>query len=376
MRVFIIAGEASGDKLGAAVMAGLKSLRDDVEFIGVGGAGMAEQGLESLFPMDELSVMGLVEVLPKYRHLVRRKNQMIEAVLAAKPDVLLTIDSPDFCKRVAKGVKAQSNIKTVHYVAPSVWAWRPKRAQKMAGFIDKVLTLLPFEPPLMQAAGMDAEFVGHPVVAEPEATVADIAAFRARHALGERPLMLVLPGSRMGEVSRLSERFAKTTQAVLKARPDIVPVVVMAEAVRGYFTETEALWPEGTLFVAPEDATEKRAAFAAADVALAASGTVSLELAAARTPMVIGYDMAWLSRMIMPRLMLIDTVTLVNLVSESRTVPEFIGKACQAAPMAEAVLQALADPSVQHNAMDTTMQRLGRGGEDPGLRAAKAVLSA
>lgn len=321
-------------------------------------------------------MMGLAEVLPKYRHLVKRKNEMIEAVVAAKPDVLLTIDSPDFCKRVAKGVKAHADIKTVHYVAPSVWAWRPKRAQKMAGFIDKVLTLLPFEPPLMQAAGMEAAFVGHPVVAEPEATNAEIAGFRAKHGLAERPLMLVLPGSRLGEVSRLSERFAATARAVLQAKPALVPVVVMAEAVETYFEDTKALWPEGTLFLAPQDATEKRAAFAAAEVALAASGTVSLELAAARTPMVIGYDMAWLSRVVLPRLMLIDTVTLVNLVSETRVVPEFIGKACQPAPMAEAVLEVLDTPAKQLAAMDTTMQRLGRGGEDPGLRAAKAVLSA
>ncbi|MBU2982476.1 lipid-A-disaccharide synthase [Lentibacter algarum] len=373
-RVFVIAGEASGDKLGAAMMAGLKNLRGDVEFIGVGGPLMQAEGLASLFPMQELSVMGLAEVLPKYRALLRRKNEMIEAVLAARPDVLLTIDSPDFCKRVAKGVKARSDVRTVHYVAPSVWAWRPKRAVKMAAYIDKVLTLLPFEPSLMRAAGMQADFVGHPVVAEPKASAADIAQFRRDHSLGARPVLLLLPGSRMGEVSRLSERFGQAAKAVLRAKPDMVPLVVMGDGVQSYFADTKELWPEGTVFLAPKDVTEKRAAFAAAEVALAASGTVSLELAAARTPMVIGYDMAWLSRIIMPRLMLIDTVTLVNLVSETRVVPEFIGKECQAGPMAEALLKVMGKPAEQLDAMELTMQRLGQGGEDPGLRAAKALL--
>ena len=178
-RVFIVAGEASGDKLGKAVMCGLKSLLPDVEFAGVGGPLMEAEGLASIFPMNELSVMGLAEVLPKYRALLRRKDETVTAALAFEPDILLTIDSPDFCKRVAKDVRAVNpSIRTIHYVAPSVWAWRPKRAAKLAEFTDKVLTLLPFEPELMQAAGMEAEFVGHPVVAEPEATGADIASSR------------------------------------------------------------------------------------------------------------------------------------------------------------------------------------------------------
>ena len=189
MKVFLVAGELSGDRLGGALMQGLISCRPDIEFIGVGGPLMAEQGLQSLFPMDELSVMGIAEVLPKYRHLKRRMHQTAQAVLDAKPDVLVTIDSPDFCLRVAKEVKAASTIRTVHYVAPSVWAWRPKRAAKMARMIDQVLALLPFEPPYMRAHGMRCDFVGHPVVCEPIATDAEVAEFRASFGINDAPLV-------------------------------------------------------------------------------------------------------------------------------------------------------------------------------------------
>lgn len=376
-RVFLVAGEASGDKLGAAVMQGLKALRADVSFAGVGGPLMEAEGLASIFDMSELSIMGLAEVIPKYRALVRRKDETVHAALDTRPDVLLTIDSPGFCLRVAKDLRAAApDIKTVHYVAPSVWAWRPKRAEHMARHIDKVLTLLPFEPPYMEAAGMEAEFVGHPVVSEPRATAQDMAEARRKHGLGDAPLLLLLPGSRMGEVSRLSERFGQAARRVLEVRPELKPVVIVADAVRGYLAENEGLYPEGTVFVSPSHAQEKRALFKAASVALAASGTVSLELAAAQTPMVIGYDMSWLSRMILPRLMRIDTFTLVNLVSETRSVPEFIGKECKADAMAQALLEAYSEPETQQSAMALTLERLGQGGEDPGLRAAKAVLSA
>src|SRR6056297_830858 len=178
MRVFLIAGEASGDRLGAALMAGLKSL-ESMEFQGVGGHLMQAEGMSSLFDMDELSVMGLAEIIPKYSHLRRRLHQTANAVLEARPDVLITIDSPDFCLRVARMVRAKSDVRTVHYVAPSVWAWRPGRAAKMARYIDHVLALLPFEPPYMEAAGMECDFVGHPVVSEPLASDAEAAAWRA-----------------------------------------------------------------------------------------------------------------------------------------------------------------------------------------------------
>lgn len=382
MKVFLIAGEPSGDKLGAALMSGLKSLVDNVEFQGVGGTAMQAEGLSSQFPMSELSIMGIAEVAPKYFHLKRRIRETADAVIATDPDVLITIDSPDFCLRVAKIVKSAEvegrtfghDIPTVHYVAPSVWAWRPKRAIKMAQWIDHVLALLPFEPPYMQAAGMGCDFVGHPVVAEPVASVDEAQAFRDRHAIGDGPLVLALPGSRKGEVTRLADRFGEVLGRVARDHPDMQVVLPVAQGVDALVRDVTAKWPVKPILIPAQETDQKRAAFQAADVALAASGTVSLELAAANTPMVIAYDMNLISRFLIKRMLRVDTVTLVNLVSESRAVPEFLGADCTPDKIAPAVLATLADPTTQSDAMALTMKRLGKGGEAPGLRAARSVL--
>ncbi|MFX0540132.1 lipid-A-disaccharide synthase [Roseovarius sp. S4756] len=379
MKVFILAGEASGDRLGAALMAGLRGLTD-VEFVGVGGPLMQAEGMQSLFPMDELSVMGITEVLPKYRHLKRRISETAEAALACDADVMITIDSPDFSLRVAALVKARSDLRTVHYVAPSVWAWRAGRAAKMAKVIDHVLALLPFEPPYMEAAGMECDFVGHPVVSEPQATEAEIADFRARHDLGEAPVMLVLPGSRKGEVGRLGPIFGRALAPVLERTPDMRLVVPTTAHVAPLLRDIVMDWPVRPLILDPSsmmsDAykAEKTAAFGVASGALAASGTVSLELAASATPMVIAYDVSWISRQIIAMMLRVDTLTLVNLVSETRAIPECNGKHCNAPEISTALLKMLDAPGAQMEAMALTMERLGQGGEAPGLRAARAVL--
>jgi lipid-A-disaccharide synthase len=381
MRVFLIAGEPSGDQLGGALMDGLRQLVPGVTFSGIGGAMMQAQGLKSRFAMDELSIMGLAEVLPRYRQLKRRIAETADAVIATVPDVLITIDSPDFCLRVARMVKDKSDIRTVHYVAPSVWAWRPKRAEKMARVVDQVLALLPFEPPYMQAAGMDCDFVGHPVVAEPQATPEEIAAFRAAFGLGDAPFMLALPGSRRGEVSRLSPIFGAALAQFTPSHGNPRIVLPAAEPVAALVQEQVARWEVPVTVIDPRDfapdlaRAHKRAAFSAADLALAASGTVSLELAAAATPMVVAYRFNWLSNRLMARLLLSDTVTLVNLVSETRAVPESLGDACRPEPIARQLAGVQAAPQAQTRAMVLTMARLGQGGEAPGLRAARAVLA-
>lgn len=380
MKVFIIAGEPSGDKLGAALMDGLIVSAPQIDFDGIGGAMMQDLGLNSLFPMEELSLMGIAEILPKYRHLKRRIRQTADAIIAAKPDVLITIDSPDFCLRVARLVKAGSDIRTVHYVAPTVWAWRAGRAAKMARHIDHVLALFPFEPPYMEAAGMDCDFVGHPVTAEPPVTQGEIDAFRARYGMIRHPVLTILPGSRRSEIARLGPifddayaRVAKTFGTVLiPTLPHLNDAVENALPLRG---ASPRCIVTGQGMNGAEAARERLVAMACADVALAASGTVSLELAAVRTPMVIAYDMSWLSRQIISRMLLTDTVTLVNLVSETRVVPEFIGANCAPEPIAAALNAILDDPTAQLDALDLTMERLGRGGAAPGLRAARAVLA-
>ncbi len=252
---------------------------------------------------------------------------------------------------------------------------------KMAKCIDHVLALLPFEPPYMQAVGMECDLVGHPVVAEPKATVQEIRDLRHRFDLGDAPVLLALPGSRRSEASRLAPIFGEALRLFAERHPEYRVVLPCAAPVADLVKSHLPGFPEGTLVLDPNEheaegfAALKRAAFAASDLALAASVTVSLELAAAQTPMVIAYRFQWLSWQIMKRMALIDTVTLVNLVSETRVVPECLGPDCTAEKIATSLEGVTKAPDQQRAAMEMTMQRLGRDGEAPGLRAAKAVLA-
>lgn len=372
MKVFVIAGEPSGDRLGGALMAGLRALVPEVAFDGVGGEAMAAEGLVSRFPMSDLSVMGLAEVLPRLGLLRRRIRETAEAIIAAVPDVVITIDSPDFCLRVLARVRAKlPDLPTVHYVAPSVWAWRPGRAARMAPLVDHVLALLPFEPPYMQAAGMSCDFVGHPVVAEPRASAEAVADLRAVY---PGPVMLVLPGSRRGEITRLAPRFGAALGQML---PEGMQVLVPSVAAQADVMQAEiARWPVPAQMLTEPEA--KRAAFEIAEIALAASGTVSLELAASETPMVIAYDVSPLTRFLAERLIRLDTATLVNLVSETRAVPECLGRDCTPEKIADALRALIGDAgaqAAQRAAMRETLMRLGQGQEAPGLRAARSVLA-
>jgi lipid-A-disaccharide synthase len=383
VRLFLIAGEPSGDALGAALIRGLRALwPGTLALSGVGGPRMQAEGLNSLFPMEELSVMGLAEILPRYLDLRRRLAQTAEAVVREAPDALITIDSPDFCLRVARAARARRpELRTIHYVAPTVWAWRPGRAARMAQVIDHVLALLPFEPAYMRAAGMSCDFVGHPVIETEQAGAEAARAFRARHDIApQAPLVLALPGSRRGEVTRLAPVFGAALARVAAHRPGLRVVLPTVRGVAGLARSLSQDWSGDPVLLDPADSDEadKRAAFAAADAALAASGTVSLELAAAGVPMVIGYDFNLLTRLVVARMLRIDTVVMVNLVSETRAVPEFLGPACtpaRIAPALEELLDAGPAREAQRAAMAETMIRLGQGGEAPGRRAARSVLA-
>lgn len=376
LRVFLIAGEPSGDRLGADLMAGLKTLHPDILFHGIGGERMMAQGMNSLFPMKELSLMGIVEILPKYVHLKRRIRETAQAAQDWNADVVITIDSPDFCLRVNDLIRAQSKTPIIHYVAPSVWAWRAGRAQKMARSVDHVLALLPFEPPLMQQARMSCDFVGHPVATIPPVTAGEETALRQAHGI-TGDVLVVLPGSRRGEISRLMPIF---TQAL--THPDLEDAQVVIPTLAHLSAQVRDMAPKGAIIIdgqnqSPEQAArDRQIVLSLSRAALAASGTISLELAAAGTPMVIAYDVNWITRQIMQRMLRVDTVTLVNLVSETRAVPEFIGKNCRADMIAPRLAQLWkTGDAAQEQAMKTTMRCLGYGQGAQGERAARSVLN-
>ena len=373
--IFLVAGEPSGDALGARLMSALKEARGDaVRFAGIGGAGMAAEGLDSLFPMGELSLMGLAEVLPHVPRLLRRIDETVSAIRAQRPDAVVTIDSPGFSFRVARRL-AGSGIPLIHYVAPSVWAWRPGRARKIAGFLDHLLALLPFEPPYFWAEGLACTFVGHPVL-ESGAGDGDGPAFRRRHGIGDDvPLLCLLPGSRQGEVSRLLPVFAETVALVAKSRLDVEVVLPSVEGLAAAVSSATAMWPVRVRVVTGD--AEKFDAFAAADVALAASGTVALELAMAKTPAVIAYRMHPLTGWLARRLVRVRYVSLVNLVLDRPVMPELLLGECRADRLAKAVTSLLDDPqarAAQASGAAEALAVLGLDGAAPSRRAADVVL--
>ncbi|GLQ34227.1 lipid-A-disaccharide synthase [Amylibacter marinus] len=384
---FCIAGELSGDRLGAALIEGLRlETKGRVEFSGIGGPMMAAAGMDSLFDMNELSVMGLVEVLPRVPRLLYRVRQTARAVIAARPDALITIDSPDFCLRVAKLVRAElPDIKVIHYVAPSVWAWRPERAEKMARYVDHVLALLPFEPPLMRAAGMTCDFVGHPVVSEAPVLRRDQAGLIADFALDERkPIVTLLPGSRRGEIARMGPIFDEVTAGIRKSHPDAQFILPVAPSVADMVERATARWAvrphllENSADTAQSEA-RKRAAYGLSDLALATSGTVALELAAQNCPMVVAYRANWATTRMVKKLAQIDTANLINIITETRVVPEFLFENCHAEQILPACLAELSQASEgsdQSRALAGAMLALGQGAEDAHLWAARSVLGA
>ena len=375
--IFLLAGEPSGDALGGRLMAALGRMCDGkVRFAGVGGPLMEAEGLQSLFPMAELSIMGLAEVLPHIPRLVRRIRQTVAEVNSLRPAAVVTIDSPGFSFRVAKRLGG-AGIPLIHYVAPTVWAWRPRRAREIAAFLDHLLALLPFEPPYFEAVGLPCTFVGHSVV-ESGAGRGNGAGFRARHGIpGETPLICVLPGSRRGETARLMPLFARTLGILAKTRPDLTAVVPTVETVAAGVAGAASGWPVPAVVVRGEE--EKFDAFAASAVALAASGTVALELAMAGLPAVIAYRVnpltAWLAR----RMIRVKFVNLVNLILDRAAVPELLQEDCRPERLA-AALGGLFDDgaarAAQIAAANHAMAQLGQGGPSPSERAARAVLDA
>ena len=373
--VYLVAGEPSGDLVGAHLMRALRQETGGrVQFAGVGGEQMAEEGLQSLFPLADIAVMGLVEVLPKAALVLRRVRETVADIQRRRPVALVTIDSWGFTGRVAKRLKSTgAAIPRIHYVAPMVWAWRPGRARVLARLLDHLLCLLPNEPAYFRAVGLGATHVGHSVV-ESGADRGDGPGFRRRHGIGPAvPLLCLLPGSRPGEVARLFPVLEATVR-LLAARHSGLRVVIptvdtVAEAV------FRAAAPLGAIVVRGRQ--DKYDAFAAADVSLAASGTVAVELAMAGVPAVICYRVSPVTAAIARRLLRIRYVSLVNLLLDRPAVPDLLQERCRPQLLADAVSALLADPAAreaQRAAGREALERLGYGGPPPSARAARVVL--
>src|SRR6476646_818365 len=374
--IFVIATEESGDRLGANLMKVLRQrLGDAVRFEGVGGRSMAREGLVSLFPIEELSIMGLsgvVKQLPKVLRLIR---QTADTVMQTAPDALVIIDSPDFTHRVARRVRARdASIPIVHYVSPSVWAWRPGRARAMRRYVDHVLALLPFEPEAYRRLhGPPCTYVGHPLVEQLDDLRPKDLERRLR--LANPPLILVLPGSREGEIRRMASVFgAAIARVIERAGPAevIVPAVSrLADTVR----KAVASWRVPARVVT--EAEEKAEAFRSARAALSKSGTSTLELALAGVPMVAAYKVSLIEEVAGRLLLNGPSIILANLVLGENVVPEFLQRDCTPARLADALLPLLSDtPQRQRQTqafarLDTIME-VGNG--NPSDRGATIVL--
>ncbi len=374
--VFIIAGEESGDQLGAHLMDALSALAPaGARFRGVGGPRMADRGLASRFPMSDIALFGITSIIAHIPTILRRVRETVAALKANPPDVLVLIDCPGFNRRVGRAIrKIRPDIPAVFYVSPTVWAWRPRRAAEMRPYVDHLLALLPFEPAIhAKLGGPPTTYVGHPI-SERIADIRPNAVEQARRDAAP-PRVLVLPGSRRLEIERLAPLFGAT---LAKVQQMIGPMELVLPAVphlRGQIEQAIADWPVKPRVIDTE--AEKFEAFRTARAALACSGTVTLELAVAGIPQVVAYRTGWLEAQIARRLITAETAVLANLVLGDTVVPEFLqeyGSVETVAPALAAVITDTPQRRAQLAAFAKLDTIMAFDGEDPSLRAAKVVL--
>ncbi|SFL52267.1 lipid-A-disaccharide synthase [Bradyrhizobium sp. NFR13] len=375
--IYLIATEESGDRLGSALMKVLRQrLGDDVRFEGVGGSSMAREGLQSLFPIEELSIIGLAAVLRKLPSILKLIKRATDDVLRAKPDVLVIIDSPDFTHRVAKRVRQRDpSIPVVNYVSPTVWAWRPGRAKVMRAYVDHVLALLPFEPEAHQRlGGPPCTYVGHPLIEQIDALRPNAEEQARREA--KPPVLLVLPGSRRSEIRHHMATFGATLDLLQKQGAQFELILPTMPHLVGVITEALKAWPVQPRIVVGE--TEKRAAFRIAHAAFAKSGTVTLELALSGVPMVTAYKAGSVEAWIIRRRITSSSVILANLVIGENVIPEFIQEDCTPEKLAASLQEVLADTPMRRRQVEALARLdgiMGVGRMSPSDAAADVVLA-
>jgi len=367
LRIALVAGEASGDILGAGLMRALKAQHPAVEFIGVGGPLMQAEGLTSYFPMERLSVMGLVEVLGRLRELLARRKLLIQTLIEEKPDVFIGIDAPDFTLNIELKLR-QAGIKTVHYVSPSVWAWRQKRVLKIREGCDLMLTLLPFEARFYEEKGVPVRFVGH-TLADTIPLQADRAAARAELGLADGPLVALMPGSRGGEVGRLASVFFDAAERLQALKPGIRFVLPCASPQRR--AQIETLLEGRNLPLTLLDG-QSHLALAACDAVLIASGTATLEALLYKRPMVVAYRLAPLTFWILKRMVKSPYISLPNLLAQRLLVPELLQDDATPEALAQTLLPLIDGGEEQTRGFDDIHRTLRR---DASNQAADAVLT-
>jgi lipid-A-disaccharide synthase len=374
--VFLVAGEESGDHLGAALMRALRQrCGETVRFAGVGGREMTAEGLSSLYPIEQVSIMGFTAIPRSLVKIWRLIRLTVAAILTKHPDVLVIIDSPDFTCRIARRVRAKDpSIAIVEYVSPSVWAWRPGRARALRRYIDHILALLPFEPAAhVRLGGPPCTYVGHPLAGEVDDLRPD--AEEARRRLADPPVLLVLPGSRQGEIERHGRVFGETVAKVAQRIGALDVVLPTVPHLRGQVDRATAQWPLRPRIVT--ERADKRAAFRSARAALAKSGTVTLELALAGVPMVAAYRVSRIEAAIARRLIAVPSVILANLVLGEEVVPEFLQEDCTADRLAHALVPLFTDTPERRRQVEAfarldAIMEIGEG--SPAGRAADIVL--
>ncbi|MCP4923304.1 MAG: lipid-A-disaccharide synthase [bacterium] len=382
-RLFISAGEVSGDVLGASFVEALKKQAPfPIEIKGIAGPQMQEAGVSSLFPMSDLSVMGLGEVIPHLPRLIYRLYQTASFIKKWKPDLILTIDAPDFHFRLQKRLRAWGENQDprpiqVHYTAPTVWAWRPGRAKKIARFLDHLLALFPFEPPYFEKEGLATTFVGHPIVSKGIEN-SDVVAFRKKYDLKkDHPLLCLLPGSRQGEIARLFPVFQEVIGRLKQDMPDLRVVIPIAP---GRQSQIQSLLsPESSPPIFVETETEKYQAMCASQAALAASGTTSLELGMAACPAVIAYKMTPITAWIARRVIKTPHFGLVNILSQKRIMPELFQGECTVESILSH-LKPLLTQTLEREAQVVALEKARRSlsssiSEMPSAYAARSVLA-
>lgn len=377
-KFFIIAGEASGDLLGSKLIAELKLQNSQSEFIGVGGKLMQEQGLISIFPMEELSVMGFLEVVPHIAKLLRRIKQTAEIIEQEKSDFLITIDSPDFCFRVVKKLKNFRG-KKIHLIAPSVWAYRPKRAEKISKLYDLLLAILPFEPPYFEKYGLKTVFIGHPIVENvPDFSAKELenSKFRKKYSIKEDDVVIcITPGSRNGEVKKIFPEFIGAINLLVEKIPNLKIVIPLVDKTRNLVSQMAKNLKTEYFLIEKE---EKNSAFFATNFALAKSGTNTVELSLYRIPMIVAYKINFLTHFIVKKMVKIKFANLINLILNKELIPEMLQNNCESKQISHCLEKLILDKNFAQKQISESLAALKlmrlESSENPSKKAAMEIL--